>query len=64
MAWNKIELYHQRIGLELRDKYGVTASMKVASADIGAIAISQQMLPTFRTVGLVTPALSSYSPDR
>ncbi len=61
MAWHLIELYYQRLGTELRDKYGVTPDTVVASADIGAIGYFSRAR-IVDTVGLVTPEYSSYYP--
>ncbi len=61
MAWHKIELDYQKIGIELRDKYGVKADTRVASADIGVIGYFSGAT-IIDTVGLVTPALSRYYP--
>lgn len=61
MAFHLIELDYQRIGTELREKYGVTPQTRVASADIGAIGYFSNAT-IVDTVGLVTPALSRYYP--
>ncbi len=61
MAWHKIEILYQQVGIELRDKYGVTPETLVASADIGAVGYFSRAT-IVDTVGLVTPALSSYYP--
>jgi hypothetical protein len=40
MAWHKIELLYQEVGTELREKYQVTLSTPVGSADIALSATS------------------------
>jgi hypothetical protein len=61
MAWHQIELYYQQIGTLLRERYGITSTTKVASADIGVIGYFSRAT-IIDTVGLVTPALTRYYP--
>lgn len=61
MAWHKIELEYRKVGLMLREDYGVTADTLVAAGDIGALGYYSHAW-ILDTVGLVTPELSSYYP--
>jgi 4-amino-4-deoxy-L-arabinose transferase-like glycosyltransferase len=61
MAWHAIEVEYQRMGEYLRDTLGVTASTRVASADIGAVGYFSGAT-IVDTVGLVTPELTAYYP--
>jgi hypothetical protein len=61
MAWHQIEILYEQVGNELRESYGVTPEIRVASADIGAVGYFSRAT-IVDTVGLVTPALSKYYP--
>lgn len=61
MAWHKIELLYEDVAMQLKDEYGVTPQTVVASGDIGAVGYFSRAT-ILDTVGLVTPAVSSYYP--
>jgi hypothetical protein len=62
MAWHVQELNYRALADELVNKYGVTATSRVAAGDIGVVGYFTNAT-IIDTVGLVTPAMSKYYPE-